>query len=177
MMRTGGRFFRLGQRDRPLLNQQLIGSTVETRQKNQPFVSQVSAFSLETNLWSALFNIGEVGNMRRLFLCAILMVSLFVIGCADSSLTASTSVQPGSTENQSPTATPAKTSVDRIQLNESLLQDLLAEHHLAYSNPFSQGYPDVLTTPVFVHYSADHLYYRSYEEMPFFGEKYPMTVP
>ena len=113
-------------------------------------------------------------------IAALVIIALFALtGCDNSALPLPISTPvPSSTVESSPTtATPTREEVVRIQLPDSMLQDLLDEHHLAYPDPFSQGYPDILAVPVMVHYSADCLYYRSFEEMPFVGEKYSMTVP
>ncbi len=115
--------------------------------------------------------------MRRLFFCFMLIFCLSTTGCADSSLATSAVDSSSSIEVPSSTSTPSQTSVVRVQLPESQLQDLLKEHKLAYPNPFSPEYPDILTVPAIVHYSMDQLYYCSYEEMPFVGEKYPAAVP
>ena len=106
-------------------------------------------------------------------IAALVVVALFALtGCANSSLPISTPVPSSTVESSPTTATPTREEVVRIQLPDSMLQDLLDEHHLAYPDPFSQEYPDIPAVPVMVHYSADCLYYRSFEEMPFVGEKY-----
>lgn len=115
--------------------------------------------------------------MRRLFFGIILIFCLSITGCSNSSTQASSFIPSDSMERPSPMPTTAPTNVVRVQMPDFLLQDLLAEHNLAYPDPFSQEYPDILTVPVMIHYSSDYLYYRSYEEMPFVGEKSPMTIP
>lgn len=110
--------------------------------------------------------------MRRLFFCLIMVFSLLIPGCASASFTPSSNTALPSFPPAS-----SRPNIVRVQLPDSLLQDLLAEHDLAYPDPFSQEYPNILTVPVMVHYSADYLYYCSFEETPFIGEKYPMTVP
>lgn len=115
--------------------------------------------------------------MRRLFFGLVLFVCLLIAGCADASLPTSAAAPPGDPESAAPTATPAPADVARVRLPGDALQDLLAEHDLAYSDPFSQEYPDILSVPSVVHYSKDQLYYTSFEEMPFIGEQYPMTAP
>lgn len=115
--------------------------------------------------------------MRRLSLGFIPIICLLLTGCMDSISPTSSFASSSNMERPIFTPTPAKTDIVRIQLNDTSLQDLLVEHDLAYPDPFSQEYPNVLTVPVMVNYSEKQLYYRSYEEMPFIGEKYPMTIP
>lgn len=115
--------------------------------------------------------------MRRLFFGITLILCMVITGCSNPSSQISSFVPSDNMGNPATTPSITPTDVARVQMPGSLLQDLLAEHDLAYPDPFSQEYPDVLTVPVMVHYSSDSLYYRSYEEMPFVGEKHPMTMP